>query len=261
LGGFPCGLNRNQEFLHLMNKVTFHYPGWGGRLGNQLFYIAATLGIARRTGRKLVLPHWAYRNVFKLPNEWFDDYDADDFDKIIECPHYLYEELNVDGNIALRGYMQSPKFFDFAKEEVREIFFPRQYRRLLPICGMHIRRGDYVTLNMQNQNWHIPPIEYYLNALREINPKNVIIFSDDVAWCKNTFGTDSIFEYGDGHELIDFFTMASCSSIIMASSTFSWWAAYLSGHDNVYMPHTWINGIKFADTEFICDNWKVIENY
>ena len=113
---------------------------------------------------------------------------------------------------------------------------------------------------MQNLNQYIPPKEYYLKALEKIAPQNIIIFSDDIAWCKNTFGNDPIYDYGDGHELVDFFTMASCSSIVIASSTFSWWAAYLSGHQNVYMPHTWL-GKKFSDTEFMCENWTVIGDY
>ena len=55
--------------------------------------------------------------------------------------------------------------------------------------------------------------------------------------------------------------MASCEMIIAASSSFSWWGAYLSGHEEVFIPKTWMNGIPYSETELVVDGWKVNVDY
>src|ERR1700722_13371875 len=46
--------------------VTFPL-GEMGRFGNQLFQIAATIGIARRNGCSFVFPIWPYARYFEFP--------------------------------------------------------------------------------------------------------------------------------------------------------------------------------------------------
>jgi hypothetical protein len=55
--------------------------------------------------------------------------------------------------------------------------------------------------------------------------------------------------------------MASCEMIIAASSSYSWWGAYLAGHDNVCIPKAWMNRIPYSETELVVDGWKVNSNY
>src|SRR5262245_36764856 len=52
--------------------VTYTPLGRYGRLGNQLFQIAATIGIAQNRGERVLLPpRWEYRSRFSLPDSLF----------------------------------------------------------------------------------------------------------------------------------------------------------------------------------------------
>ena len=45
-------------------KISFSQLGKHGRLGNQLFQIASTLGMAEKYGAEVVFPSWSYENYF-----------------------------------------------------------------------------------------------------------------------------------------------------------------------------------------------------
>lgn len=109
---------------------------------------------------------------------------------------------------------------------------------------MHLRRGDYVV----NPSAHpICPIEYYEEALTDFDEdKPVIVFSDDIGWCRDQpfFESDrfmlSEFDekyaqtcdtlQGRQQALIPYFDlcmMTLCTGGIIANSTMSWWGAWL----------------------------------
>ncbi|MGC1343693.1 MAG: hypothetical protein WA854_15275, partial [Candidatus Binataceae bacterium] len=48
--------------------VTFRFLGLLGRLGNQIFQIAATIGIARKNACPFLLPPWGYARHFANPH-------------------------------------------------------------------------------------------------------------------------------------------------------------------------------------------------
>ena len=45
--------------------VTYSQLGNKGRLGNQLFQIASTIGIATENGRPFAFPDWEYNKYFE----------------------------------------------------------------------------------------------------------------------------------------------------------------------------------------------------
>jgi hypothetical protein len=53
------------------------------------------------------------------------------------------------------------------------------------------------------------------------------------------------FEFPNGNEVEDMNMMASCKGIIGSNSSFSWWAAYLSGAEKIIFPSQW-----FADKNY-----------
>lgn len=141
------------------------------------------------------------------------------------------------------GYWQHPRYFTAVlpqlKKEfvVREEFYTEEYltlkKKILSenSIALHVRRGDYVQIN----GHHLLPLEYYTKAL-ELVTGDVYVFSDDIPWCKEHF-EDVIFV--DIEEYLSFELMRLCKSHIIANSTFSWWAAYLSGDNNVIAPVQW----------------------
>lgn len=139
--------------------------------------------------------------------------------------------------IELAGFFQSEKYFEGAHDEIRKAFPLKEYPEYKDYVSIHVRRGDYV------QHAHaFPPVtlEYIWLALVHLNfPKNVIVCSDDIQWCKGNFHTlkthsgDNVlipdFEYSEGrNEFEDLSVMASCKHNIISNSTLAWWGAWLN---------------------------------
>jgi hypothetical protein len=106
---------------------------------------------------------------------------------------------------------------------------------------LHIRRGDYV----QKADFHyLQGVEYYRKAIEHIQPTKILVFSDDIGWCKEQswLTSNQCLEFVDEpDEIKSLFLMASCKeAAILANSTFSWWAAMLSGTQKVVYPSKWI---------------------
>ena len=53
--------------------ITYRNLGRNGQLGNQLWQIASTAGIAHREGDQAGFPFWRYRRYFSIPAEMFPD--------------------------------------------------------------------------------------------------------------------------------------------------------------------------------------------
>lgn len=99
-------------------------------------------------------------------------------------------------------------------------------------CSLHIRRGDYIGHpNFDN----ICTIEYYENAIKEMNKQvksgvSLFVFSDDIQWCRDRFGTEGFFYIDCNHgkdSWQDMMLISQCKHHIMANSTFSWWGSFL----------------------------------
>jgi len=88
--------------------------------------------------------------------------------------------------------------------------------------------------------------DYYeaaMNRLREQDGRcSFFVFSDDVARVEREFAglKDLTFVRGNTQEE-DLHLMASCQHIVIANSTFSWWAAWLNRHadKSVIAPKRW----------------------
>lgn len=138
---------------------------------------------------------------------------------------FIYAQFR-EGNLP-DIYLQDEKYFAKYQEELiqrwgEDIGFTNY-------VGIHVRRGDYVHSNF---HWDLSDTDYYEKAMCLFVDKKFIVFSDDVEWCK----TQEIFKgcaFSEGNsEIEDFNMLASCEAIVMANSTFSWWASYLNPNPN-----------------------------
>ena len=127
--------------------------------------------------------------------------------------------------------------------------------------AVHIRRGDY--LKLQNIYGNICTEEYYRNAITKMyqmieNPV-FFFFSDDMEWAKQTFTFDKNFVFADGRgvwqDYHDMHLMSECKNMIMANSSFSWWAAFLNANvdKQIICPARWIN---HKNTPDVYDTWE-----
>jgi hypothetical protein len=221
-----------------------------GFLGNQLFQIAATIGIARRNCCPFVFPPWQHSRHFEFPIP--QSRLIRQFERRMTRT-FAYEEIVIDRATELRGYFQSERYFADREDEVRHYFTPhhvlarlleRQFGDLIAAktCSVHVRRADYIG----DSAWpELAASDYYERAMAQFDSDTTfVIFSDDIEWCKQRFrGRDVVFiEALSAVE--DLFLMARCNAHIIANSTFSWWGAWLNPNPNkkVIAPLRWFGG-------------------
>ena len=248
--------------------ISYNQIGTKGRHGNQMFQYASTLGIARKLGVdaccNLSSECCSLSHCFTLGSVMDSVSDAS---LVYNEEGFSFDEsvftLDVKENVNLNGYFQSEKYFKHIEDEVRDNFrfnaevqanaanlFDRLQIEPDNTCSIHIRRGDYVGI----QEYHpLQSIEYYMNGLEILDPsgdKNVLIVSDDLDWCMENFEDNKRFRFLSTHPFVDMCMMSMCSSHVIANSSFSWWAAWLSGNKTV-APKLWFGSNGH-------DNWKDI---
>ena len=157
---------------------------------------------------------------------------------------YLYAQMRegVIPNI----YVQDEKYFEKCADEIKELF--GHGIGFLPYIGIHVRRAAN-PINPDEPKYSENPFyvnlsetDYYERAIELFPGKQFLIFSDDTEWCKEKWGKNDRFQVMEGQtELEDFNMLASCSSIIMANSSFSWWASYLCPNPSKHIvaPKNW----------------------
>lgn len=214
-------------------SVTFSKLGSMGRLGNQLWQIASTIGIALKNGQYANFPKWQYEKYFinHLP-------ETECIDKIIKEKNFSYDEYVLQElyNYDLYGYFQSWKYFHHCKQIIKEQFtfnsaFAEETKQKFnhfdkTTIAIHIRRGDYVG----HQAHPTLSVKYYLKAIEQIQDWqncNLLFFSDDQPYCRWNYGCLPNAYFSECNEIEDLYLMTQCTHFIIANSSLGWWGAYL----------------------------------
>ena len=93
----------------------------------------------------------------------------------------------------------------------------------------------------------------------------MVIFSDDPSWCKEQtiFEVDRFLVAETRNPYVDMCLMTLCSDYIIANSTFSWWAAWLSHNKNkiVVYPNKGVglNNLDKDTEELFPREWRMID--
>ncbi len=246
-----------------------------GRLGNQLFQVAAVVGTGLKHGYVPFINDWGYSKYFntKIPNLNLVP------THVYHDPYFHYTDIEVPEGygftLNLQGYFQSKKYWAHCEDEIKRLFLPAagvirklsdKYPSLLEgtTCSIHIRRGDYVGndyyADILSDGYYGRAIDLIKSSDRAcINgPVKFLIFSDDPKWCKETFHGDN-FVYIEGNsDIEDLFLQSLCSHNIIANSSFSWWAAYLNPNKDkiIVAPKQWFGSNTVLDTkDLIPEQW------
>jgi hypothetical protein len=240
--------------------ITFNQLGKYGRLGNQMFQIASTIGIATKNGYDYGFPNWINWDAFDRFNttenilvfEYFENQlplcEKEYPDMFI---HWGYHDLKIQDNVSLSGHMQSEKYFKHCKELIRHYFTMNDEYEKNEYTAVHIRFGDY------GDDYHpICDVSYYVRAFGLVSGP-YMIFSDDLEKAKDVFpNRETVFYEGDTYD--SFKKMKSCKNHIIANSTYSWWAAWLAG-GKVVAPAKWFGAAAGLDAKDIyAEGWTVI---
>lgn len=230
-----------------------------GRLGNQLWEVAATYGRARAAETEPRFPAWDYMDYFAVPPHWFGDMEG--------CVDVLTLVPHLDPRA--RAYLQDYALFANVAHEVRELLRPSTTAQDIlqpivdahlaplpkPLISVHVRRGDNVTHPPGYHPLRSP--EYYNDAAKLLPSGSVVVFSDDPDWCRenieSALGRDVAFfyegvarprEYADRLayenapvlDWIDVQLMALCDHHILSNSSYAWWGAFLSDDPSPIYP-------------------------
>jgi len=191
--------------------------------------------------------------------------------KIFEIDEFKYssELMNVQ-EVSLYGYWQSYKYFEKIRSTLLEDFtlvqsLDQKNKELLDdientnSVSIHIRRGDYLKLDMYNTFG----IDYYNNAIllmkKKVNNPQFYIFSDDIEWVSSNFEIPNatIVNINSSNKAyLDLELMRNCKHNIIANSSFSWWGAWLNKNEKkeVIAPKKWIKG-RDDFSDLLPDKW------
>lgn len=143
---------------------------------------------------------------------------------------YLYAQVK-EGKIP-DWYVQDFRYFDKYQKEIKHMF--GDDIGYLPYVAIHLRVGGN-PINPEEPKYidnpyYVPLCKtgYYIDAINKFPNRKFLVFSDNIEFAKTYFEGDK-FAFDDSENDLDSFNrMASCSDFIIANSSFSYWAAYLS---------------------------------
>jgi len=196
---------------------------------------------------------------------------------------YSSDVNSATGDISLIGYWQSYKYFyNYSNTIFKELDSHKPLSSssksiLLNIIkadsvAIHVRRGDYVSLNTANNFHGSILLDYYINAISiidsKINAPLYFIFSDDLFWCRENLSLkpgNFIFVDNNINEDAwqDLILMSYCKHHIIANSSFSWWGAWMAdqrfGLDRmVFAPKRWFIDAEVNAADRFPPHWVLV---
>jgi hypothetical protein len=267
--------------------IVFNQLGNLGRLGNQLFQIAATVSHAKDMSTGALFNKWDYNKYMINPvDDSFTDVNGcfinNQEHDLLHATYHEFRPIPTDNKLILNGFFQSEKYFSKNENLICRTFSPKnEFLQVVKAAGsgflnqnnltaVHIRRGDY----LEKPNFHTNlKLEYYYDCIDKLlekvdfNKINIVVFSDDIEWCKANFKylqCENIYFSHGNSDIVDLYLMAHCKHHIIANSSFSWWGSWLKRMftDNTgftFAPAMWFGpDYKGAITDdTYCDGWEI----
>lgn len=227
-----------------------HYDKYSGRKfphcdRNSILYRACRkfLGIRlAKTG-----DFYEKSQVSLVPDAKFEDDIY--FDGFWQGAHYVQQVKDLPVKMAFRE-------FDLKEKNQSLVEFIRAHNAV----SIHVRRGDYLK---HPEFFDCCDERYYAEAVRffqeNLHPDAFVFFSDDIVWCRETYGhlpNVQFVDWNTGEDsYLDLYLMSLCSHNIIANSTFSWWAAYLNKNPNkqIVLPKMWKKNM--SSIPYTCEGW------
>jgi hypothetical protein len=223
---------------------------YAGRLGNNLFQYVAAYIFAKKYNLKISSS--IVENNFDLPSLAGDvtggiivDVDDTNFMSLLES------ESLTPAHYRFIGYYQNKDFILKYRNEIKSLFKLIFTDISKDEVFVAYRIGD---INGERQ---MLPIEYYQEALRNVNAKSGYITSDtldhpNVVQLAKEFNL-KIYNKSP-LETIDF--AKNFNNLVLSEGSFSWWMGFLSNAENIYYnerPRFWHGDM------FVIPEWKALK--
>jgi len=220
-----------------------------GGIGNQIMQIATVQSYGLKHGIDIHIPvtKWDIeKRPVAFPHLFNSKYDNDLPTTVLFEDGFHYQELPFmeswrDGNICIKGYRQSYKYWDQSAEDIRRLLkLPKVSNQ--DVVSIHHRYGDY----KNSPECHpIMPFSYLKKAVEHFKKQGYVdflCFSDELSVLMDILFDIEGCNFWDSREKTDleeFNKMSSCKHNIIGNSTFSYMAAFLNtSHDKqVVCPH------------------------
>ncbi len=270
--------NLNSIIIYIIMSYVTAY--WQGGLGNQIYIVFAIFTYAFKFNKMPIFfkyndsegrrpTYWS--SLFKyLTTENVDTYDTYNW---LNSKEECMPDVG-DKNIRLTGYFQNVNIFNEYTEKINTILKIREqqneiktkYEELFTsvysnslykkIVGIHFRIGDYRKGCEQNikrfgNNHPGMPIlseNYYKTCLDLITEDSYLfLFCEE----ENESEVNEIMTrinnkklnykfVRTNNEVSDLFLMSLCDEIVIANSSYSWWAAFWNNKNSkIYIPYKW----------------------
>lgn len=244
-----------------------------GRLGNQMFQYAFAQNVAKKKNTRFllnpvynnelvqyftldVLTHGLYSRVGLRLNSFL-------LKKILTYQMIIQNgwqnQVKIEDNIHYKGFFQSESFFQENRNIVVKSLsikrkwtdlFQEKYGELFSknkTLVIHLRRTDYIDYGSERlggKNLCLP-ITYYTNSLSKVNNLDdytIICISDDIEFAREHLPREKEIFFESNNVIIDFQLMLNADIVIMANSSFAWWAGYLNSKSNkiIFSPKYWL---------------------
>lgn len=176
---------------------------------------------------------WNLARTLRLPPRWFKFYAEKSLAYDPAFP-------DLPDGLCLHGYFQSELYFAPVEAQVRRAFRPRDAVLVSAVeaalsalrepgralVALHIRRGDFLT---QTDRDCLTSDAFLEAAMSRFPGCRFLVFSDELDWCRARFAGRADVAFSPFTRVIeDFVAMSRCDHLILAKSTFSWWAAWLN---------------------------------
>jgi hypothetical protein len=183
--------------------------------------------------------------------------------------------LKAPDGSRLRGYFQSPKYFekhaDLIRAEISQLVSPSNWFKgmsknlveLSPWAAVHVRRGNYTGL----PNMGLAGEDYYsqaLELLRELEGTvSIVVFSDDLDLARTLLSpfleSEALYVEAplESRPIESLLLMSYADHIIIGNSSFSWWSAWLGNRmgRRVICPRPWLDESANNDRDLIPAPW------
>lgn len=255
-------------------KLACH--GFTGRLGNELFQFASTLGIAFYLNRKPVFPgNFGLLSILKTSPKYEPGLQAElgkrcsSAKSANEASANKFDDrlmkLDPNHDYWVGIYLQSWRYFERHKEEVRRALIfndditkeannvvqnIRKEHANATLIGVHIRRGDFESNRNVGLGYPMATPEFINSStthfLRLFTDSVFVVASENMQWCKDNFPKNLKIVFLDPHSPpVDMMILASTDHIITTFGSYSWWAGYLNKGIVAYMkdyikPNTYV---------------------
>jgi hypothetical protein len=150
--------------------------------------------------------------------------------------------------VRINGYFGSEKYWEHCEDKVRHYLTMKDIAEPYEDCIlMHFRHFNL-------EAWYPLDHRYYHKALTLFPKKKVVVVTDNIAKAQQAIKLDC--EYVSNSPIVDFYLLSHTKYLVMANSTLSWMAAYLSKAKTI-APENWYAG-SFHDCpkeSNYCKNW------